>query len=813
MKKLFFGFLFLVATQLFAQVAPPQGVNYQAVARNTSGVELQNTPLTVRVGIYTDQSATNQVYEEKHTVTTNSFGLFNLVVGQGIQLSTGSFNAISWGTSAYYMKVEMDGGSGFTDMGTTQLMSVPYALYAGVSANGPTGATGATGVTGPTGTNGSTCVTGNTGNTGPTGPTGNTGNTGPTGNTGNTGPTGNTGNTGPTGNTGNTGPTGNTGNTGPTGNTGNTGPTGNTGNTGPTGNTGNTGPTGNTGNTGPTGNTGNTGPTGPTGTFSPVGTLGQTIYHDGTNWVATSNLFHNGSNVGIGTASPARIVGADKYLTVSSTDVYTTAMGAIEIVGANSAAPGIIGRLDFVDVNAGPSFSTYGRIAENAGGDMLFSTKNVVLTERMRITGSGMVGIGNNAPSFTLSVNDISGSGVSILGESNNSGNSSIYVNCINAGANSGFGYERLSGLRAYSGVNTSNDYFMNVGTYYNTFYTSSTNGYCGINTTTPGGQLDVKTDGSLLNGFRITNTNNSMNGPTMFFDAANVDWTITASNNSNNSGPDKLVFRNYSAAADLMVLTNNGRIGLGTTAPNVDLDMAVPENGGIDITSPGGLKLRSSVNTIAGAQFGTVTNHGLELFTNNTSRITITNSGNVGIGMTPTQKLEVSGNVQIPATNNYQYAAAKTHFYSVPAAAFELEGITNVDRAMISGNVYVLNGSAATVAYLNAPVNLPDGATVVSVTFYVVDNDGTYNLQPGQLWRNDASTSTSYGNSSTMATIPIPGSTNSTLVQSSTSNAISNPVIDNQNYQYWLRWGTMQANSNMRLVRVLITYTVTKAD
>src|ERR1700741_1982627 len=146
-KRLLFFCIILFPAIAIAQ-APPQGINYQAVARNTSGAEIPNAPLTVRIGIYTDQSATNQVYEETHAVTTNAFGLFNAVIGQGTQTSAGAFNAILWANSAYYLKVEIDGGSGFTDMGTTQLMSVPYALYAGSSAGGPTGPMGATGAAG-----------------------------------------------------------------------------------------------------------------------------------------------------------------------------------------------------------------------------------------------------------------------------------------------------------------------------------------------------------------------------------------------------------------------------------------------------------------------------------------------------------------------------------------------------------------------------------------------------------------------------------------------------------------------------------------
>ncbi|HTF05642.1 MAG TPA: hypothetical protein VK826_16560, partial [Bacteroidia bacterium] len=189
-RNLLLLFLLLMPFAAFSQ-APPQGINYQAVARNASGVELANTALTIRFGIYTDAAATVLVYEETHGVTTNAFGLFSAVIGTGTQTSPNPFNSILWANSAHYLKVEADDGSGFVDLGTTQLMSVPYALHAGSSAGGPTGPQGATGPTGPTGATGATGATG-TGLTGATGPTGATGATGIglTGATGATGPTG-----------------------------------------------------------------------------------------------------------------------------------------------------------------------------------------------------------------------------------------------------------------------------------------------------------------------------------------------------------------------------------------------------------------------------------------------------------------------------------------------------------------------------------------------------------------------------------------------------------------------------------------------
>lgn len=204
----------------------PQLLNYQAVARNNAGQVIANTAVTVRLTIHDGSSGGNIAYQEKASVTTNAFGLFTTQIGGGTQLQ-GNFSTINWGSGSKYLQVELDpnGGISFTDMGTCQLVSVPYALYAEHSGDG--GTPGATGATGAAGLNGPT---------GPTGPTGNdgaVGNQGPAGTQGITGNTGATGATGPTGLKGATGATGSTGLTGATGVTGSTGATGVTGATGP----------------------------------------------------------------------------------------------------------------------------------------------------------------------------------------------------------------------------------------------------------------------------------------------------------------------------------------------------------------------------------------------------------------------------------------------------------------------------------------------------------------------------------------------------------------------------------------------------
>lgn len=101
----------------------PQGINYQAVARNTDTSPKPNTTLTI--GIKIKDALGADLYTESHTATTNGLGLFNLTIGQGSNPST-PFANISWATGSKLLEVIINGQSG----GTQPLLSVPYALYA-----------------------------------------------------------------------------------------------------------------------------------------------------------------------------------------------------------------------------------------------------------------------------------------------------------------------------------------------------------------------------------------------------------------------------------------------------------------------------------------------------------------------------------------------------------------------------------------------------------------------------------------------------------------------------------------------------------
>lgn len=229
-KLLFFLSLSLSALTLtFAQA--PQGFNYQAVARNTSGVALISTTVGLEISLRQGSASGTIVYTEAHTPTSNTLGLINLVVGMGTP-SMGTFSGIDWSAGPYFIEISMDaaGGTSYVLMGTQQLMSVPYALYA---ANG--GTTGATGATGVAGTNGATGATGANGTNGATGATGVAGTNGATGATGTAGTNGVTGATGATGTAGANGTNGTNGTNGATGATGAAGTNGATGATGPAG--------------------------------------------------------------------------------------------------------------------------------------------------------------------------------------------------------------------------------------------------------------------------------------------------------------------------------------------------------------------------------------------------------------------------------------------------------------------------------------------------------------------------------------------------------------------------------------------------
>ena len=131
MKRIFFTILFVTVIYVAtAQNLPPNGINYQAIARDINGNYLQNQIINVRFTVISNNINGTPVYQEVHSDTTNSSGLFNLIIGDGTAIS-GDFSTINWGSAYNYLKVELEmDNNGFIDFGTTPFLSVPYALYA-----------------------------------------------------------------------------------------------------------------------------------------------------------------------------------------------------------------------------------------------------------------------------------------------------------------------------------------------------------------------------------------------------------------------------------------------------------------------------------------------------------------------------------------------------------------------------------------------------------------------------------------------------------------------------------------------------------
>ena len=143
MKKNYAFQLSIILIIAVAAIVPsnaqvPQQLNYQAVARMANGDVLPNQFINIELSILDGSQTGTIVYQETDTATTNQFGLFAVAIGTGQVLSGTNLGTVSWGTGNKYLHVRFDpaGGNNFADMGTTQLLSVPYALYAQTSGGG-----------------------------------------------------------------------------------------------------------------------------------------------------------------------------------------------------------------------------------------------------------------------------------------------------------------------------------------------------------------------------------------------------------------------------------------------------------------------------------------------------------------------------------------------------------------------------------------------------------------------------------------------------------------------------------------------------
>lgn len=666
-------------TNLFAQA--PEKMNYQGIARDNSGNILANQSVGLQLSIHSGTPTGTVVYTETQTPTTNQFGLFNIEFGGG-----SGFSSINWGGNSYYLQVEMDasGGSNYQDMGTAQLLSVPYALYAKTSGTpGPTGATGSTGVPGTNGLNG---VTGPTGATGADGADGTSvviqGSVATSANL----PT--------TGNTQGDGYiTQNTGHLwvwngsswidagliqGPAGATG---PTGNTGANGSQGPTGATGADGAANAWGLNGNTGTV-----TGNF--IGTTDAQPLKFRTNNSQRIVISENG-NIGIGTTSPVSLLDLD-YNGTNTSELnidynFSGSSGAARAINVNTS-------------NSGTGGNLYGLyLVSSASG-----------------TG-GSVGIRTSATGGTFN-----------------------------------------TGLQAFTSVGGNTNwagYFGNVNSSVSggKVYIQDT---LSIGTTTPSARLHIAGNVKIVDGTQGT-------GKVLTSNASGLaSWqtptTYTAGTGLSLSG--STINSVWTTSGNNIYNNNSANVGIGTNTPSENLavqnglviDQGSTNNGTVSNTlklGGGSGEAIGSKRTAGGNQYG------IDLYTANTARLSISNSGNVGIGTTaPSFKLEVTadgsingvqvgrgnGNVNTNTTIGYQSLFSNTTGSYNSASGYQALysntlGINNVASGYqalysnLSGSLNVGYGSGALVNNSTGDANTAIGSGAMSS-----NNTGSNNTSVG---------------------------------------------------------------------------------
>ncbi len=771
--------LLLAAAVLFALVsiaqAPPQKMNYQAVVRDNSGQPVATgTPVSLRFTIHDQTAGGAVVYTETNNTTANQFGLVNVQIG-----TFGTLAVVNWANGGKYLQVEVDvNNSGvYTNMGTSQLISVPYALFAGNSATGPsgpigpggpTGPAGVTGAgggaTGPTGPSGFNGLNGNTGNTGATGAigvtgAGATGATGPTGIDGATGSVGATGVgvTGTTGAQGIQGVTGATGDTGPQGLQGNTGVglTGATGAQGVTGNTGATGVVGATGigvtgNTGAQGNPGVTGSTGDTGSQGLQGNTGIGLTGATGAQGVTGNIGATGA-VGVTGATGAGVTGAtgNNGTTGATGANGTTGATGIGITGA-TGAQGTTGNTGTTGANGvtGNNGSTGATgvgvtgATGNNGATGATGTNGVTgANGTTGVTGVGVTGAtGNNGTTGATGANGVTGTngttgatGVGVTGATGNNGT---------IGATGANGVTGANGTTGATGVGVTGATGNNGAT-----GATGTNGVTGANGTT--GVTGVGVTGATGNngatGATGTNGVTGANGTT---GATGVGVTGVTGNNGT-TGATGIGITGATGAQGITGNTGSngttGATGIGITgATGVGVTGATGSNGATGSTGSTGPSGTSSF--CAGATTNYVTKFTSSSTTCNS--ILFDNGTNVGVTTAlPLTVFDINGdyayrvyNYNIGAGtlfNNLNTTTNKFSSYRItgPAGDYSISGFTGgVDGRIITiynatvNNLDILEQNAGSLAAnriitgTGGDITVPNGASI-TLQYNTVDN------------------------------------------------------------------------------------------
>ncbi|MCD4731496.1 MAG: tail fiber domain-containing protein [Bacteroidales bacterium] len=138
MKKTITTLLLTIIVSFIIVAQPPQAFKYQAVMRDNTGEIIQTQSIGIRISIHDATTGGTIIYQETFNQTTNQFGLVNLEIGYGTS-TIGTFAGIDWSSNSKFLETEIDqeGGSNYVSVGTSELLSVPYALYSERSKDAP----------------------------------------------------------------------------------------------------------------------------------------------------------------------------------------------------------------------------------------------------------------------------------------------------------------------------------------------------------------------------------------------------------------------------------------------------------------------------------------------------------------------------------------------------------------------------------------------------------------------------------------------------------------------------------------------------
>ena len=130
MRKIYLFFVVILVTNIVSAQAPKK-MSYQAVVRNEANALVINQQVGLQISLLQGSVSGDVVFVEIHTPSTNENGLFSIEIGSGT-LFSGSMTTIDWSKGPYFISTETDptGGTNYTISGTSELLSVPYALHA-----------------------------------------------------------------------------------------------------------------------------------------------------------------------------------------------------------------------------------------------------------------------------------------------------------------------------------------------------------------------------------------------------------------------------------------------------------------------------------------------------------------------------------------------------------------------------------------------------------------------------------------------------------------------------------------------------------